>query len=43
MCRCVWPLSSVTVQVMPTAPVGAPTEEKVAVFPLPLIEPAEAE
>ena len=36
------PLSSVTVQVMLTGPVGAPTEEKIAVFPLPWIEPAEA-
>jgi hypothetical protein len=39
----VWLLSSFTVQVIPTEPVGAPTEEKFAVAPLPLIEPAVAE
>jgi hypothetical protein len=39
----VCPLSSATLQVIPTAPVGAPAEENVAVVPLPLTEPAEAE
>ena len=38
----VWPLSSDTLQVMPTAPVGAPAEENSAVVPLPVTEPAEA-
>jgi hypothetical protein len=39
----VWPLSSATLQAIPTFPVGAPVEEKVAVAPLPLMEPAAAE
>jgi hypothetical protein len=39
----VCPLSSLTVQVMPTAPVGAPVEEYVALEPVPLTEPAVAE
>jgi hypothetical protein len=39
----VWFLSSATLQVIPTGPVGAPVEEKVAVVPLPLIVPAAAE
>jgi hypothetical protein len=39
----VWPLSSETLHVIPTAPVGAPAEENVAVVPVPLTEPADAE
>ena len=39
----VWPLSSETLHVMPTAPVGAPAEEYSAVVPLPVIVPAVAE
>ena len=39
----VWPLSSETLQVIPTAPVGAPAEEYAAVVPLPVTVPAEAE
>src|SRR5215469_3785518 len=35
----VCPLSSVTVQVIVTVPVGAPVEENAAVVPLPLTEP----
>ena len=31
----VWPLSSDTLQVIPTGPVGAPVEEYVAVVPVP--------
>ena len=38
----VWPLSSDTLQVIPTAPVGAPAEEYSAVVPLPVTVPAEA-
>ena len=39
----VCPLSSVTLQVMLVAPVGAPVEVKVAVVPVPLMVPADAE
>ncbi len=39
----VWPLSSETLQVMPTAPVGAPAEEYLAVVPVPVTVPAVAE
>ena len=39
----VCPLSSDTLQVMPTAPVGAPVELKVAEVPVPLMEPEAAE
>jgi hypothetical protein len=38
----VWPLSSDTLQVICTGPLGAPVDEYVAVVPLPLIVPAEA-
>ena len=38
----VWPLSSATLQVIPTSPVGAPAEANSAVVPLPVTEPAEA-
>ena len=37
------PLSSDTLHVTDTAPVGAPLEENSAVVPLPETEPAEAE
>ncbi len=37
-----WPLSSDTLHVIPTAPVGAPAEEYSAVVPLPVTVPAEA-
>ena len=39
----VWPLSSETLQVIPTAPVGAPAEEYSAVVPVPVTVPAVAE
>ena len=39
----IWPLSSDTLQVIPTGPVGAPVEEKTAEGPLPLMAPAAAE
>ena len=39
----VCPLSSETLQVIPTVPVGAPAEEYSAVVPLPVTVPAEAE
>ena len=39
----VWPLSSDALQVIPTAPVGIPVEENVAVVPLTLTVPAEVE
>ena len=39
----VWPLSSDTLQVIGVTPVGAPVEEKDALLPVPLIDPAEAE
>ena len=38
-----WPLSSDTLHVIPTAPVGAPAEEYSAVVPLPVTVPAVAE
>src|SRR5580698_7685225 len=38
----VWPLSSDTLHVTSTAPVGAPAEENSAVVPLPETDPAEA-
>ena len=41
LCEC--PLSSETLHVMPTAPVGAPAEEYSAVVPLPVTVPAVAE
>jgi hypothetical protein len=38
----VCPLSSETLHVIPTVPVGAPAEEYSAVVPVPVIVPAEA-
>ncbi len=38
----VWFLSSETLHVMPTAPVGAPAEEYSAVVPVPVTVPAVA-
>src|SRR6185437_14431307 len=38
----VWPLSSDTLQVTVIVPAGAPVVANVAVFPVPLIDPAEA-
>ena len=38
-----WPLSSATLQVIETGPVGAPVDEYEAELPLPLMVPAEAE